>query len=116
MLNRVPFLFVAVVFLLHSPIAAAQVESRPASKPKRPDIYDTKTEGKVIVEGALKRAAAQDKRVLVVFGGNWCGWCHKLHDLLKTNDSVSKLAFNEYETAWIDIGKNDRNQDLVKEY
>src|SRR6185369_8879899 len=74
-------------------------ESRPASKPKRADIYDTKTDGKEIVAKALAKAVKNDKRVLVVFGGNWCGWCHKLHDLFAKNREISKQIYNEYEVA-----------------
>jgi thioredoxin-related protein len=111
------FLAVLSVFFLAS-LVPAQEESRPASKPtkpKRADIYDTKAEGKDLVAAALEKAAKRDKRVLLVYGGNWCGWCHKLHDAFKTKD-LAKTLFNEYEVAWIDIGRNDRNQDLVKEY
>src|SRR6187397_2028590 len=59
--------------------------SRPASRPKPADIYDTKADGKELVAAATKKAVAQEKRVLVVFGGNWCGWCHKLHAFFAKN-------------------------------
>ena len=54
--------------------------------------------------------------MLVVFGGNWCGWCHKLHTFFAKNREVGTALRNEYEVVWIDIGRNDRNQDLVQSY
>jgi thiol-disulfide isomerase/thioredoxin len=92
--------------------------SRPASRPKRPDLYDTKTDGKVLVDKALAKAAKLDKRVLLVWGGNWCGWCHKLHEHFAKERETGKLLFNEYEVAWIDVGdaKTKRNEDLLAGY
>jgi thiol-disulfide isomerase/thioredoxin len=96
----------------------AQEESRPASKPKRADIYDTKAEGKDLVDAALKKAARDDKRVLVVWGGNWCGWCHKLHEFFRKSPKVATALRAEYEVAWIDVGtfKDKRNEELAKSY
>src|SRR5262245_923438 len=65
-----------------------------ASKPA--DIYDVKADAKAEVAAALARAARENKRVLVMFGGNWCGWCHKLHAVFRENDDIRTLLRNEY--------------------
>ena len=38
-----------------------------------------------------------------MFGGDWCGWCHKLHELFKTNQDVAQILYNEYELVTIDL-------------
>ena len=43
----------------------------------------------VQVAKAGERAKKDDKRILLMFGGDWCGWCHKLHDLFKTNREIA---------------------------
>ena len=59
---------------------------KPASKAaKRPSIYDKSADAKVQVAKASERAKHDDKRILLMFGGDWCGWCHKLHGLFKSN-------------------------------
>jgi thiol-disulfide isomerase/thioredoxin len=36
------------------------------------------------------------------FGGDWCGWCHKLHDLFAQNAEIRRLLSYEYELVMID--------------
>ena len=41
---------------------------------------------------ALARAKKEDKRVLLQFGANCCGWCHKRHKLFDSDaDIAAKL-------------------------
>jgi thioredoxin-related protein len=118
MIERSRLALVALACVVSGSLSLAQEESRPASKPKQADIYDTKVDGKDLVAKALQKAVRDDKRVLLVFGGNWCGWCHKLHELFKKGPKVATVLRNEYEVAWIDLGdgKNPRNQDLKQSY
>ncbi len=37
-----------------------------------------------------------------MFGGDWCGWCHKLRDLFKTNREVAKIINYEYVLVPVD--------------
>ena len=50
----------------------------------------------------LEKASRDNKRVLAMFGGDWCGWCHLLHNTFKTDRAVSKLLRYEYELVMID--------------
>ena len=70
---------------------------------KRASIYDKAADAKVQVAKAVERAKHDDKRILLMFGGDWCGWCHKLHDLFKTNREVAQILYNEYELVTIDL-------------
>ena len=73
-----------------------------AGKPKRPSIYDKTADAEVRVRNALVEAAKRDKRVLLMFGGDWCGWCHKLHDLFNEDPEITKLLVNDYFLVMID--------------
>ena len=37
-----------------------------------------------------------------MFGGDWCGWCHKLHDLFASNPEIRKTLSYEYVLVTID--------------
>jgi uncharacterized protein YyaL (SSP411 family) len=39
-------------------------------------------DAQAVYDVALRQAAAQDKRVFLRFGAPWCGWCHKLDNVL----------------------------------
>jgi len=69
---------------------------------KRKSIYDAKADAKVEVAKATARAKAEGKRVLLMFGGDWCGWCHKLHTLFEKDAAIAKILYNEYELVMID--------------
>jgi thiol:disulfide interchange protein len=79
---------VILLALLALPLSAA-----PEYPKMGPDVYDTKADGKAQVAAALARASAGDKRVLVVFGANWCIWCRRLHDFFQ-QDAVVEIDVN----------------------
>jgi thiol:disulfide interchange protein len=84
------------------------------SQPARPKIYDENASGpKLIAEAAA--AAKPDKRVLLQFGANWCGWCHKLHNLFATDSAITNAVKSGYVVALIDVNKG-HNADLIAKY
>jgi thiol-disulfide isomerase/thioredoxin len=84
-----------------------------ADKKSRAPIYDEKADARADIQTALQRAMYDNKRVLVKFGGNWCGWCFKLHDLFHENPEIAALLRSEYELVLVDV---NTNRDLLEEY
>jgi len=64
---------------------------------------------------ALKLAAKQHKRVLVIFGANWCFDCHVLELAFHRPDVAAVLTPN-YEVVHVDVGQYDRNLDIMLQY
>jgi len=98
-----------------SPVLA----ENPPAKPKRPPIYDTKADGAKQIADALAVAKREHKHVLLQFGANWCGWCHKLHDLLQSNKEIAALLKTSYVVVLIDVEKVDgkpHNADINARY
>src|SRR5262245_41667101 len=56
-------------------------EEELARPTKREPIYDEQADAKAQIGAALTKAKRHNTRVLIMFGGNWCGWCYKLHDV-----------------------------------
>jgi thiol-disulfide isomerase/thioredoxin len=83
-------------------------EARTAATEKeaREPLYDVKANARVAIEKALKIAKRDNKRVLLNFGGNWCKWCYKLHDLLTRHDLVAPLIDEEYVLVMVDVNAN----------
>jgi thioredoxin-related protein len=95
-----------------APTAAAQTSTQPA----KANIYDTAADAKVQIAAAIEKAKRENQRVLVMFGGNWCGWCHKLHELFKSDKGIAKTLLYEYQLVLVDIGKFDKNLDIATGY
>jgi len=79
------------------------------------DLYPANADAKKEIDEALNQAAAEKKRVLLVFGGNWCYDCHVLDRALHEGDA-GKLAKESFLLVHVDIGEGDKNLDLVKKY
>lgn len=92
--------------------------SAPAApeKPKRAPIYDEQADARKQITAALARARAENRRVLIQWGANWCGWCHVLHDTCRNDKDVKKKLLYEYDVVLIDIGRSDKNLDLAATY
>ena len=64
---------------------------------------------------ALKLAKQQHKRVLLVFGANWCYDCHVL-DLAFHRSDVEAVLNPNFEVVHVDVGQGDKNQDIMQQY
>jgi thiol:disulfide interchange protein len=97
---------------------AAQVYAAPGST-DRPGLYDTQANGTADIAAAVARADSSGKRVLVQFGANWCGWCHKLHEMFETNATVKRMLDENYVVVLVDVDQVDgkqHNADVVERY
>jgi len=110
----------SLVLLAPAGVALAQTSSinkakAQASAPKKPSIYDKNADAKIQIAEATTRAKHENKRVVVMFGGDWCGWCHKLHELFAANAEIRKLLSYEYELVMV-ADNAPHAQELIGEF
>jgi len=67
------------------------------------------------IRQALAEAAKKHERVLVVFGADWCYDCHVL-DLAFHRPDLAAVLQGNFEVIHVDIGRGDKNQDLMEQY
>ena len=79
------------------------------------DLYPSDADAKKEIAGALEKAAAEKKRVILIFGGNWCYDCHVLDQALHEGEA-GNIVKQSYLLVHVDIGEGDKNLDLVKKY
>jgi thiol-disulfide isomerase/thioredoxin len=77
--------------------------------------YDEQANAAAQVEGAFKRAQQTGKRVLIDFGGNWCPDCRILAGVMRLPE-VKSFIDSHYEIATVDVGRFDKNLDVVKRF
>jgi thiol-disulfide isomerase/thioredoxin len=105
--------------LAFGPIAQDPTPPKPVEKPvqeKKPDIYDEKADATQQIAAALARARKENRRVLIQWGGNWCGWCHLLHELCAKNKELGKKLLYEYDVVRVDVGHFDKHMDVAEKY
>ena len=79
------------------------------------EIYPANEDARAEIKHALAEAAAGHKRVIVVFGANWCFDCHVL-DMAFHRPDLAAVLERGYKVVHVDVGKGDRNQDLMQQY
>lgn len=50
--------------------------------------YDKSRDPAADLAETITRAGAEDKRVILQVGGDWCGWCARLSKYMSSNDKV----------------------------
>ena len=79
------------------------------------DIYPDPAEAKADIAAAYKTAAETHKRILIDFGGNWCGDCQVL-DIYMHSDANRSILEANYVLVHVNIGHMDENLDIAKKY
>jgi thiol:disulfide interchange protein len=106
-------LSLAIALVAATTVCFGQAEAQAPAKTKT--IYDESADARVEIKEALHKAAKGHKRVIVVFGANWCFDCHALDAAFHREDVAPLLAAN-YVVVHVDIGKGEKNQDLMAKY
>lgn len=110
---RRPGLWPAAVLLL------ATLVSAQAAPGTRPAIYDPDADAKAQIAAAVERAGRENRVILLMFGGNWCPWCHRLHELFAADGAIRRVLQDRYLVLLVDVGEKPGqplNQDLVDRY
>jgi thioredoxin 1 len=79
------------------------------------EIYPEPTQAKTDLAAALKSAAQSHKRVIVDFGGNWCGDCQVL-DIYFHNAQNRPILESNFVLVHINIGRMDENLDIAERF
>ena len=79
------------------------------------DINPDPAQAKADLAAALKTAAANHKRILLDFGGNWCGDCQVL-DIYFHDPANRPLLEANFVLVHINIGTMNENLDLARKY
>lgn len=92
-----------------------RVHAADAPKGTRPNLYDESANGSKQIADALVIAKKENKHVLLQFGANWCGWCHRLHKLCESDKDIAETLKNGFVVVLIDVNK-EHNQDVDTKY
>jgi thiol:disulfide interchange protein len=102
-MHRFALVLGALVLLTGIAVAA----SAPGTAP-----YDPSLDGWTQLQTAARKAVAENRRVLVIVGGNWCKWCRAL-DLLMAGDAALKAELGRYEIVHLNYSKENKNPEAM---
>ena len=97
-------------------IAAAKAAHKPAIAVASPaHIYPATDQAPADVRAALLKARREHKRVILDFGGDWCGDCQVLDIYFHQSPNLDLLDKN-FVLVHVDIGRFDKNLDITEKY
>ncbi|RMH04732.1 MAG: hypothetical protein D6702_02455 [Planctomycetota bacterium] len=95
---------IALLFALF-PGALAPLPAAQQGGDEPAPIYDETADAAALIQDAVARAAHANKRVLIVWGGDWCVWCRRLHHTLERGELAREILY-EYELVPVDSRSN----------
>ena len=106
-----------LLILCAASVAGQQSSNSEVLKPvtAKTDLYPANADAKKEIEASLKTAHVENKRVMLIFGGNWCYDCHVLNQALHEGEA-NRIVEESFLLVHVDIGEGDKNLDLVKKY
>jgi thioredoxin 1 len=81
----------------------------------QPKPYDEQADARAGLALAVQQAKTQGKRVLVVFGANWCADCQALAQQM-AQGRVAEHVAQRFVVSKVDVGNFNKNLDLAREF
>jgi thioredoxin-related protein len=101
---RKSIILAAAVFALGATIAAAQ--------PKKDIGYDARANAFEQRNSAVAKAAADDKLLLLISGGDWCIWCHYLAEFLERDRPLDTALHDVFVVQKVYVGDQNMNNEF----
>lgn len=83
---------------------------------QREKLYNPDADAMTQFAEAMSKAMNEKKHVLVQIGGNWCKWCYRFHDFIKSNPELDSLINADYVTVHINYSKENKNLPLLETF
>jgi thioredoxin-related protein len=77
---------------------------------QQPAVYDVTIDGMKQIDEALKTAKADNQHVFIQVGGNWCPWCIRFHDFIKSEAQVDSMLKSSYVVIFLNYSKENKNE------
>src|SRR6266851_2287198 len=107
--------FLLLTMAFSAPLGGTQGK-KPLAKPtEKQDIYPANVDTKAEIAEALANAAKTHRRVILVFGGNWCYDCHVL-DAAFHSPEIEPTLNKNFVVVHVNIGEYDKNLDIADKY
>lgn len=97
---------VLLLFLFFSFSASAQEKK----------LYNPQADAAADIEAAVKKAAAENKFVILQGGGNWCSWCIEFARFCKADTQIDSLLNSSFVWYHPNYSKENNNKPVFAKY
>jgi thioredoxin-related protein len=100
-----------IVLLLTAAINVNAQQTTPATDAVK--LYNPDADAKAEIKQAIKKAAAENKNVMLQIGGNWCIWCIRFNDLVTNDQDLNKYLNDNYVVLHVNYSKENKNEAVL---
>ena len=79
-------------------------------------LYDPSADASADIAVAIKKAAAENKFVLIQAGGNWCSWCLEFARFSREDASIDSLINTNFVLYHLNFSKENYNKSIFAKY
>jgi len=87
-----------------------------ASFAQEKKLYNPQADAAADIEAAVKKAAAENKLVILQGGGNWCSWCIEFARFCKADPQIDSLLNSSFVWYHLNYSKENINKPIFAKY
>jgi thioredoxin-related protein len=109
--------FALLLMMVFTLGANAQWKKTPLERPTwiNPNLYPANANAAREIREAVAVATKSNKRILLVFGANWCLDCHVL-DHAFHQPRIAPVLDSNFAVVHVDVGEYNKNLDVARKY
>lgn len=78
--------------------------------------FDPQRDPSADLKSAVNYAEANNKRIILDIGGEWCIWCHRLDAFINSHDKIKNLIEQNFVWVKINYSKENKNEKFLSAY
>lgn len=82
----------------------------------KPKIYNPDDNAVKAVANAVAQAKKENKHVFIQVGGNWCIWCIRFNNFVKTDAQLDSLVKANYVVYHLNYSEENQNLNVLSKY
>jgi thioredoxin-related protein len=113
MRTRTSFFRVLAVLLLAGSLGLGATATARAAESAG---YDTKRDPAADLKAAIHQTKTNGRRILLEVGGEWCSWCHVLHELFTTDKEIRERLREDFVVVKVNWSSENENTQFLSAY
>ena len=106
----------AIRNILHSTQLDSEIEAVEADSIYFVGSYDPERDPTADVAEAVVVAQEEEKRILLIIGGDWCITCHLLESYIAANEDVSNQFTENFVLVKVNMSEENENEAFLSDY
>ncbi|WP_346862691.1 thioredoxin family protein [uncultured Draconibacterium sp.] len=76
-------------------------------------VYDTEADASADIKKAIELTQENGKHIFLQIGGNWCPWCLKFHNFVKSDNEISNYLNQNFEVVKVNYDRENKQEELL---